>query len=145
MKAWKQSDYTSFTFSDAHDLNYAFDSSQRESILAQLRTRFDSSKTFVILIGDRTRLLRKFVPWEIDQAISRKLPIICVNLSNLREMDSQRCPDKLKVALAIHIPFGQKILEYALDNWPASAESHRKAGQTGPFHFKPEVYTRLGL
>ena len=75
MCAWKQSDRTPFQFYDAHDLNWARDTSSEESIKAQLQVRFQNSKTFVLLIGEKTRYLYKFVRWEIDQALSRNLPI----------------------------------------------------------------------
>lgn len=65
MKAWKQSDNTAFNFYDAHDINSARDSSQEESIKRQLRERMTNSKVFILLIGENTKYLRKFVKWEI--------------------------------------------------------------------------------
>ena len=73
-------------------MNTARDSSQEESIKAQLAERMRNSKVFVLLVGEHTRYLTKFVIWEIDQAISRNLPIIVVNLNGKRSMDDERCP-----------------------------------------------------
>src|SRR5882672_6163485 len=103
MQAWKQNDNTPFNFHDAHGLNYSNDSSLRESILAQLRKRFDNTRRFVILVGNNTKFLRKFVPWEIDQALRRGLPIICVNLNGSRQIDYQLCPTTLQSELAVHV------------------------------------------
>ena len=66
MKAWKQNDNVSFfNFYDAHDLNTARDSSLETSIKRQLKERLRNTKTFVVLIGESTRYLYKFVRWEM--------------------------------------------------------------------------------
>jgi hypothetical protein len=107
MQAWRQHDGINFNFYDAHDLNTARDSSEEQSIKAQLAARMRSSKVFVILVGERTRYLYKFVLWEIQQALSRDLPIIVVNLNGTRFMDEERCPPVLRggcsrIAWALH-------------------------------------------
>ena len=145
MQAWKQNDGNDFNFYDAHDLNSARDSSQEASIKAQLAERMRNSKEFILLAGERTRYLTKFVHWEIEQAISRQLPIIVVNLNGLRSMDNERCPTPAKQALAVHISFNMAIMQYALDNWPNSHESFRKQGKSGPYYYKDEIYKGRGL
>jgi len=79
MTAWKAHDGFSMNFHDAHDINNANDSSQVESIKKQLRERFANSKLFVILIGEKTKNLTKFVKWEMEVALSLGLPIIAEN------------------------------------------------------------------
>ena len=59
MTAWSANERFSLNFSNAHDLNTARDSSQEESIKRQLRERFANSNLFMVLIGDKTRHLRK--------------------------------------------------------------------------------------
>lgn len=145
LRAWKNNDNIDFDFYDAHDLNSARDTSQEESIKNQLRKRFDDSKLFILLVGEHTRYLRKFVPWEIDQALRRQLPIIVVNLNGKRALDRDRCPTKLQNELAIHIPFKAAILNYAVKNWPSSEAKHRSEGETGSFYYLDSVYTDLGL
>ncbi len=81
MTAWKQSDYLPFNFYNAHDINTARDYSTEESIKTQLLERLRNSKVFVILIGESTRYLYKFVRWEIEQAIKREMPIITFGAS----------------------------------------------------------------
>ena len=44
---WNDSNYWSLSFSDAHDLKQAKDSSLNCSIKASLRTRLEASKTFI--------------------------------------------------------------------------------------------------
>lgn len=144
MKAWKQSDRTNFNFYDAHDINTARDSSNEESIKRQLRDRMANTKVFVLLIGESTKYLTKFVKWEIELAIKKELPIICVNLNGNKKKDSL-CPSSLDGKLSIFIPFGNRIMQYALENWPSSDASHRRDGETGAYYYKQSVYDRLGI
>src|SRR5665213_1933431 len=102
MTAWKAHDGFSLNFQDAHDLNTARDSSQEESIKRQLRERFANSRLFVVLIGEKTRFLTKFVKWEMEAAIKLDLPIIGVNLNGSRSCDA-RCPATIKSELAVYI------------------------------------------
>lgn len=145
MQAWKQNDGIKFNFYDAHDLNTARDWSLEESIKAQLAVRIRNSKNFVLLVGERTRYLTKFVRWEIEQAIYRDLPMIVVNLNGMRSMDTARCLTSAKKALAIHICFTAAIMQYALDHWPDSYNSLRKRNLFGPYYYKEGLYKELGL
>lgn len=145
MQAWHQSDHTNFSFYNAHDLNYARDSSLEASIKRQLRERLANSKVFVVLIGATTRYLFKFVRWEMEQALSLGLPIIAVNLNGLRAQDPNRCPPIIRDELAVHISFNAKIMETALTEWPLRHLELRRVGATGPYFFKDETYRRLGL
>ncbi|MCL2859605.1 MAG: TIR domain-containing protein [Oscillospiraceae bacterium] len=144
MKAWKQNDNTEFNFYDAHDINNIFDKSE-ESIKAGLQERFRNSKVFVLLVGDHTRYLYKYVRWEIEQALNRNLPCIVVNIDGKRSMDSEKCPAIIKDKLAIHISFNSKILQYALEHWPASYELYIKEGKTGAYYYNDSTYRSLGL
>jgi len=145
MQAWKQKDGIDFNFYNAHDLSTARDSSQEASIKAQLAERMRNSKVFVLLVGERTRYLTKFVRWEIEQAISRVLPIIVVNLNGKRSMDDERCPALAKETLAVHISFNAAIIQHALDNWPKSHDKFREEGKSGPYYYKEEVYKGFGI
>ncbi len=144
MKAWKQNDNTNFDFYDAHDINNCYDKSV-ESIKASLSERFQNSKVFVLLVGEHTRFLYKYVRWEIEQAIKRELPIIVVNLNGLRFMDVNLCPPIVKEELAVHISFNAKILQYALETWPQRFYELKGAKKSGPYHYAEQVYKELGL
>jgi hypothetical protein len=144
MKAWKQNDGFDFNFYDAHDLNTAYDSSQEESIKQQLAERMRNSKLFILLVGEHTKNLRKFVPWEIEQAIKRNLPIIVVNLNGERTVDGNLCPVSLRNTLSIHIPFGAAIIQYAMDNWPQEHSSLQNQEINEPRVYKSSVYQNLG-
>jgi len=55
---WNNSSKWGLSFSDAHDLTQARDSSLNCSIKRSLAVRLDSSKTFVLVVGDNTDSLR---------------------------------------------------------------------------------------
>ena len=148
MKAWKHNSrdfFADFNFYDAHDTNSARDTSQAQSIKRQLSERLDNSKLFILLVGDSTRYLYKFVKWEIDQAIERKIPIIVVNINGNRQHDIDKCPPLLKDETAIHISFNQKIIEHALDNWESQLQNIKQQSKSGPFYYSDDVYKKLGL
>lgn len=142
MKAWRQNDNVQFNFYDAHDINNNYDKSE-ESIKASLMERFRNSKVFVLLVGEHTKYLHKYVGWEIEQAIKRELPIIVVNLNGKRSMDEYRCPAKVRDEIAVHISFNASILQYALETWPSYIKDHPSA--TGPYCYENTVYMSLGL
>lgn len=144
MTAWHANPKFSFEFQNAHDLNTARDSSQEESIKRQLRERFANSRDFIVLIGEKTKLLRKFVQWEMDVTVRLGLPIIAVNLNGSRERDD-RCPAAIQDELAIFVPFQAKIIEYALENWPAAHASYTNQSKKGAYRYNESVYKSLGL
>lgn len=144
MTAWKANDGFSLNFHNAHDLNTARDSSQEENIKRQLRERFANSKMLIILIGENTRYLTKFVKWELEVALKLGLPIVAVNLNNSRTRDD-RCPPTIKDELVVYVPFKHDIIEHALDNWPSEFTRLRAEGKTGARSYVQDVYTRLGL
>lgn len=144
MTAWAAHPDYSFSFNNAHDLNTARDTSQEESIKRQLRERFANSRLFIVLIGDRTKFLTKFVRWEMEEALRLDLPIIGVNLNGSHSRDDL-CPPTIRAELAIYVPFGQKIIEHAMAKWPTSHANHRAKGETGPYFYKDATYKSLGL
>jgi nicotinic acid mononucleotide adenylyltransferase len=145
MKAWKNNKSMSFNFFDAHDLNTARDTSLETTIKTRLRERMNNAKTFVLLVGENTRYLHKFIRWEIEQAIGKEIPIIVVNINGAKQKDDTRCPPILSDELAIHIPFKQVIVEYALEHWPSSHHKHKQNNDTGPYYYKDSVYKGLSI
>ena len=55
---WNDSNYWSLSFTDAHDITQANDTSLNCSIKKSLALRMDASKTFVLIVGDNTINLR---------------------------------------------------------------------------------------
>lgn len=130
MRAWKENNHVDFNFYNAHDLSSARDSSQEESIKRQLRERMQNSKQFILLVGEKTRYLTKFVKWEVEYARKLDLPIIVSNLNGARMYDSARCPSWVvdTDTSTVHISFGKDIIKYALDNFPDWYASNKHRG-----------------
>jgi len=147
MKAWKQSDNTDFNFYDAHDLNNASDTSKPESIKKRLAERMANSKIFVLLLGEKTKYLTKFVKWEVEHALYLGLPIIVVNINGKRDVDSDHMPSWLDDQLCISCSFNSKIMQYSLEHWEDKHYSHKKNPDEDGKHYywKDSVYQELGL
>lgn len=144
MTAWSEHEGFDFDICNAHDLNTARDTSQEASIKRQLSERFANSKLFLVLIGENTRYLTKFVKWEIETAIRLNLPIIGINLNGSRDRDD-RCPPSMRDHLALYVSFNEKIITFAMKNWPTYYPKHQQAGKTGPFHYNGDIYKSFGL
>lgn len=142
MRAWKEHEHIAFNFHNAHDLTTIRSWSSEETIKRSLRERLQNTKVMVVLIGEHTKNLHKYVRWEIEYAIENDIPIIAVNLNGARVQDD-RCPAILRSELAIFVPFGQKIINHALNNWPASHAQYRKEGKSGWFYYYDHVYDSL--
>lgn len=145
MQAWKQNDNSLFNFYDAHDLNNLMSWASEQTIKDKLQERLRSTKVFVILVGEKTKFLYKFVRWEIEQAIKRDLPIIVVNLNGKRYKDENLCPTVLDDELAVHVSFNQKIIAKALEEWEGLDKRYRSSGESGAYRYNEEVYQKLGL
>lgn len=143
MQAWKANDGIEFDFNNAHELTTIRETSGEEVIKASLRERMKNSKILVVLVGDNTKYLRKYVPWEIEIAMKADLPIIVVNLNGKKTSDSSLCPKLIQDELAIHIPFGIKIMQYALDHWPGRHSQLRSQGESGAYSYSADFYEKL--
>lgn len=144
MKAWKQNDNTEFNFQDAHMLNNIYDKSE-ESIKAGLRERFRNTKVFVLLVGEHTKYLYKYVRWEIEEAIKREIPMIVVNLNGKRTLDTYNCPAIAQKNLALHISFNSKIMQYALENWPKEFYDRHSNNDNSSCYYSEETYKKIGV
>ena len=145
MRAWKQNDRTDFNFFDAHDINTARDTSLEITIKKRLRERLANAKIFVSLIGEKTRYLYKFVRWELEQGLALNLPMIGVNLNQMRSQDLERCPPVIRHALVVYISFQPAILQHALENWPAEHSRLKGIGSSGPWYYPDDVYRGLQI
>ena len=145
MQAWKENEHIDFNFYDAHDLNSARDTSSEESIKAQLRERMANAKQMVLLVGEKTKGLRKFVPWEIELARKKDIPIVVVNLNKKRGWDTDLCPSAIgSEVYTMHVAFYAKIIQCALDHF-AEEYYEQKKTRSGNWHYKDSVYQDLGL
>lgn len=120
LSKWNNSNYWSLSFSDAHKLTQARDSSLPCSIKRSLSDRLDASKTFVLIVGRKTDLLtkggcrycenyssyyskckhgmyvdhRSFIQYECEKAVRDNLKIVV--LYNYANVDRSKCPEVLR-------------------------------------------------
>lgn len=134
MKAWKYNDDIDFDFYDAHELTQAHDWAKTESIKRSLKNRLDNSKLFILLIGEHTKKLTKFVKYEVETAMRLSLPIICVNL-NGENREDDLSPSWFEEYPRIYIPFKEEIIKYAIEHWPKSQNSSPNQG-AGAYRYK---------
>ncbi|MED4015770.1 TIR domain-containing protein [Sutcliffiella cohnii] len=118
LQMWKQNSKIDFSFSNAHELNKLMPYSSEETIKRKLRERMLNTKLLIVLIGEKTRDLYKYVRWEIELALKLDIPIIAVNLNKKNRMDEDRCPPILRGRPVVHIPFTQRALIHAYSEWP---------------------------
>jgi hypothetical protein len=154
MTAWNKNEKIDFNFYDAHDLNTARDTSTPETIKTRLRERLSNAKQIILLVGDETRKKAaksdSFIHYEVEVISKLGLPIIFAHLNQSRDSQSSRIPAALGSPLyTISTSFQPKIIQYALDEFPASFEKNDKATgdskKTGVYHYKASVYKKLEL
>ncbi len=94
----------------------------------------------VLLVGEKTKGLRRFVPWEIELARKKDIPIIVVNLNGKRVYDPAHCPSAIgSEVYTIHVSFNAKIIQYALDHFPQEYHEYKRT-KTGNYYYTDAVY-----
>ena len=144
MKGWKNNDKIDFNFHDAHDLSPISTAQNEAYIKGVLRERLKNTKQAIVLVGDNTKYLYRFVCWEIETCLSMKIPVIVVNLNNLRRQDDEKCPAILKGTQSVHVSFRLAIIKHALDNFPEQFATLGPS-ESGPYSYSAELYKRLGI
>lgn len=140
MQAWKENQNIAFNFQNAHELNNLRNGSNESTIKAKLRERMQNSKVAIVLIGQNTKNLYTFVRWEIEQAINMEIPLIGVNLNKKKRIDPILCPAILRDNLAVHVAYGQKIINHALNDWPSFHDDLKSRGVVNSYHYNMSVY-----
>lgn len=145
IKAWSQNEKLDFSIYDAHDINTARDTSSEETIKMRLRERMKNSNVMLLLVGESTKYLYKFVKYELEFALKNDIPIIAINLNNKRERDLNRIPPIIRDSLVVHISFNLKIIKHAMDNWPSEYKKLKNSNEIGARYYTETVYNNLGL
>ena len=149
--AWSENDKFDFEIYNAHEINNLRKYSNEETIKRKLFERLKNSKVMIVLVGEKTKNLYKYVRWEIEKAIELDIPIIAVNIvedSNgkyKRNVDNDNCPKILKETIALHIAFREKILSKAIDEWPDKHTDYINKKEISPKIYKDFVYKDLNL
>lgn len=117
---WCDSNYWGLHFTDAHDLHQSNDGSLNCSIKKSLSLRMDASKTFVLIVGDKTNSLtagscqhcshysaysrycrnghsvslKSYIEYECEKAVRDGLKIIV--LYNSTSINRNLCPESVR-------------------------------------------------
>lgn len=147
MQAWKKNEHIDFQFQDAHDINVALDTSQRETIERKLRERLSNTKQAIVLVSDTTApkaARQSFLQYEINTINRLGLPVVFVNINGSRVGQTSKIPTKLKNPYyTMSVSFQPKIIQYALDTYVPSF--YEKPTKIGMYEYQSAVYAKLGL
>ena len=108
---WNDSDHWSLSFIDAHELTQARDSSLNCNIKRSLKERMDSSKTFVLVVGNQTNKVTagscqfcgsynsygsycSYIKYECDKAVEAEIKIVV--LYNSTSINKEKCPESVR-------------------------------------------------
>lgn len=145
MKGWKALETIDFDFDDAHEVYTLTDRANDEAyIKSKLRKRFESAKQVLVILGEHTKHLYKYVRWELEVAKELDLPIIAVNLNGDRRQNISTCPAIIRNEYVVYIPYKMKIIKHALDYFP-NEYNNRKKDSHGPRAYNESIYQALGL
>ena len=135
MQAWKANTKIDFDFINCQ-LDTEVNSDNEAYVKRRLRERINMAGTFALLIGQDTRFKHRYVRWEVEVAIEKECRLIAINLDNWKTSNPETCPTFIDNVGAVFVPFSPKIVNYALDNFRRETVDN--------WHYKPEVYAKLG-
>jgi hypothetical protein len=140
LKAWKNNSRVEFDFTNVHDLipipQAILDRDDEPKIKEYLEKRLAISEEFILIVGEHTANLYKYVRWEIERAVVRNIPIIVVNINGKEEIDQKYCPAILRDKLAVHISFDYERIKHSVENWPREHEIHKGRNEIYPMFWK---------
>lgn len=117
---WNENNHLTLSFTNAHDITQAQDTSLNCSIKSSLKKRMDASKTFVLIVGEETSKLRSgscslcgsynsytgacargywvdkrsYIDYECDKAIEANIKIVV--LYNSCAINRDKCPSSVR-------------------------------------------------
>lgn len=145
MLGWNNNRNITFEFKNAHDLDNMTARAQGEAYVKRnLRLRMEKARAVVVLVGESTKHLYKYIRWELELALDMGLPIIVANLNETNEFARSRCPAIIRDECVVHVPFKMAAIRHALNNWPA--DFYGFSAQTkaaGARHYTDEVLKGL--
>jgi len=147
MLGWVRNDKVAFDFKDAHDLDTMTSRAQGEEYVKKhLRARMEKSVAALVIVGESTKNLYKFIRWELELAQSLGLPIVATNLNDKRRQDDDLCPPIIRNTCVLHVAFRMAIIRKALDEWPGEFSRLSAAERAqGWRYYNDEIYRSVGL
>jgi len=106
-----------------------------------LKERLSATKQAVVICGENTKNLYRFVRWEIESCLDLGIPIVVANLNKKRAIDDALCPAILKGKGAMHVAFGARIIKFALDNYADNPQEYKSSTN---WYYDNKTYKDLG-
>jgi hypothetical protein len=121
MNGWRENKNIDFTYQDAHDLDNMTSRAQDEQyVKSKLKERMKQSTAVIVLVGEKTKNLYKYVRWELELALELGLPIIAANLNGTNRQDNESCPAIIRdKGCVVHIPYKLVAMKHAMAKWPS--------------------------
>jgi hypothetical protein len=134
-KAWKNNPNIDFDFFNVHE-EYKIPKKYLEEdneakIKEYLTKRLDITQVFVVIVGEHTANLFKYVRWEIAKALEKNIPIVAINISGENGRDDKYCPAIIRDELVLHVPFDLEKIKTAISIWPQNYKSLKSQGVKG--------------
>ena len=147
MRGWRANSRLDFDFRDAHDIGPMTARAQDERYVKdQLTKRMAASAAVLVLVGERTKWLYKFVRWELELALDLDLAIIAVSLANKRMPNLQLIPPIICDRCFLNVTFQMRIIQFALDHFPPAFRRFSSATRAeGGRFYNDEIYRSVGL
>lgn len=142
MLGWCKNDHVAFDFYNAHEFKKLNATSSEQHVKRVLKERLGTTKQAIVLIGESTKNLYRYVRWEIENCLDASIPIVAVNLNGKRQLDVEFCPPLLREAGAVHVSFNAKIIKHALDNFCDNYVQYKSGSD---WHYNNNAYKSLGL
>ncbi len=147
IRGWAANKRLGFVFENSHDLGPMTSRAQDEAYVKRnLKARMQNSSEALVLVGEKTKNLYRYVRWEIELALELGLPIIVVNLNKKRTVDHDMMPPILRDVCALHIAYRYRAIKNAITTWPSAfAKMSIQTRNEGPREYNAATYQSLGL
>jgi len=147
IRGWAANRRLGFAFENSHDLdNMTSAAANEEYVKRRLRARMEGSTLAMVLVGEKTKNLYRYVRWEIEVALKLGVPIVVVNLNKRRDIDDDRLPPILRGICALHIAYRYRAIKHAINTWAnASSRFDAATRAQGGRVYSADTYRELGL
>lgn len=144
LNGWAANKNIDFSYKNAHDLDTMTGKAQDEQyVKGKLRERMKNSTAVVVLIGEKTKNLYKYVRWELELAMELGLPIIAANLNKLNKQDDNLCPALIRgKACVVHIPYTLEAIKYAMSQFPPWYATLSAADKKASAQYRYEAFDK---
>ena len=140
---FRKQDGSVFDFYNGARFAKEIDKASDEVVKTSIQENMEEADIILVLLCKTVKSMRKFVKWQLEYAVSKNKPIIVMNNSRIRGMDTDITPTILKNHLCLFVPYEEKALEVACAYWPKSFKEHRANGDKTPFKYDSTVYEQI--